>query len=149
MGTFTNIKKSRTIMKFLPVLCLLLATNFIETSQHHINKIEDSKVCENPIHGTKIHWMCTCGVETRNNDGVMSEECKFEKELVIANQKRCASFHVKFADNYEMFFDDYNEEFVVDDHQSLLRKKGSFLINFVRQIFFFFILFQSLLLRKQ
>ena len=131
-------------MQILPIICLLLATSFIETTQHHINKIEDSEACKNmepDFIGTKLHWMCTCGVETRNNDGVMSDECKNEKELVIANQKRCASFHQKFADNYEMFFDDYNEEFVVEDAPKPTEEEKEFFDKFCpTHIFLFYII---------
>ena len=128
-------------MKFLATLCLIFATVFIETRQHHINKIEDSEACQNSVQGTKIHWMCTCGVLARKNNGVISEACEIEKAEVIENQKRCASFHVKFADNYEMFFDDFNEEFIVEDAPKPSDEEKEFFNKFCpTHIFFFYVI---------
>merc|ERR1712167_60682 len=113
MGSYQNdnFKKSNFSMRVLALVCLLFATAFAGTKRQ--NAIASFKACKNAVQGTKLHWNCGCGVATKKNGGLMSENCEDEKNEVIANQKKCAIFRQKFADNYDMFFEDSNDDFIV------------------------------------
>merc|ERR1712187_405274 len=110
MGLVTSTTKN---MKLIALFTVFIASAFAG-SQRAANNAR-FRACQNSVEGTKLHWNCHCGVATKKSGGVMSEDCKAQKEEVIANLHHCAELREQFADNYEMLFEDYDPEFVVEN----------------------------------
>merc|ERR1711907_71555 len=101
-----------TTMRVLALVCLLFATAFAGTKRQQNNA--NFRKCQKAVEGTKLHWMCHCAEATKKNGGEMSSHCSAMKDVVIANQHQCAEFRTTFSDNYDMFFDDFNSDFIVN-----------------------------------
>merc|ERR1712032_293040 len=107
-----TLKLKKISMRVLALVSLLFATAFAGKVRSNFASF---KACQNSLEGTKLHWNCRCGVATKKAGGVMSENCKAQRQVVVDNLKQCVELRTTYADNYEMFFDaDIDEEFIVE-----------------------------------